>query len=353
MEVNMIDLKSFMVNDTFFGARNSHDGFRSMFGEIFAPNEYERLFILKGGPGTGKSTLLRGLVSFANEVGINASAVLCSSDVTSLDGVILEHKGKRIAVIDGTAPHTQDPAYPGAIDEIVNLGDGFDNSLLVKRKEEILLYSKEKSKGYKKAYRTLFAAKAVFECIWNELRFSGFYNEAEKLAKQILKEANIGSGSPKRCSGLYSAFGKSGQYRLPPTKEKRVSNIFGNEILCAIVLDEIKRRCERKDIQATRYPTALDDRIAERVYVGDCVIIFGKDAEQKFELGDYCADEYCTNFSVLYSQYTALLDIAKSHFSSAAAAHLMLEKIYSSGIDFSNNDKVYRCLCDRIYDILI
>ena len=44
----------------------------------------------------------------------------CSSDDHSLDGIVMSKHG--IGIVDGTAPHVIDAAYPGAVDEVLNLG---------------------------------------------------------------------------------------------------------------------------------------------------------------------------------------------------------------------------------------
>ena len=49
----------FGYDRAYFGAANGYSGFRSQFGEIFNSHNMEKLYILKGGPGTGKSTLLK------------------------------------------------------------------------------------------------------------------------------------------------------------------------------------------------------------------------------------------------------------------------------------------------------
>ena len=353
MEVYMIDLKSFTVNDVFFGARNSHDGFKSMFGEIFSPRDYDKLFILKGGPGTGKSTLLRGLVSFANEAYIDARAVLCSSDVSSLDGVILKKNGKKIAVIDGTAPHMQDPSYPGAIDEIINLGDGFNNRLLESRREEILHYSEEKSKRYKEAYRALNTAKSIFDYIWNGILNSPFYSEAENIAKTILDGIEISKIGSFFANGIYSAFGKNGHYSLPVAKDKIAVNLSGDGLLCSMVLRAIKRHCDKKGIDARLYPDALDDRIAERVCISNTVITYNSGFDNSLALGDYNGEDFLHGFALLQSHYTSLLELAQKSFEAAASAHFSLEKIYSGAVDFKNNDKIFTELCQRTRNILI
>ncbi len=349
----MIELKSFSVSDTFFGARNSHNGFISMFDDIFAPQKYERLFILKGGPGTGKSTLLRGVVSSANGVGIDATAVLCSSDVSSLDGVILKHKGKRVAIIDGTAPHTQDPIYPGAIDEIVNLGEGFDNRRLESEKASVLALSGQKSKSYGEAYRALRAAKGIFDYIWYILSHSGLYHEADSIAKQIISTLDTSKSDTDYAHGIYSAFGKNGDYRLPIEREKNAVNLCGDELLCGLILDAIKRHCSLSGIRAISYPHALDDRITERIRVGDTIIIYNSKSIEGIDVGDYAPDKHLPDYSALRMQYSSLLNIAAKHFFEASEAHRLLEKIYSASIDFSNNDMIFKALRERIYDILL
>ncbi|MBQ2794240.1 MAG: hypothetical protein IKL79_04145 [Clostridia bacterium] len=349
----MIELKSFKVCDTFFGARNSHDGFKSMFGVLFAPEKYDKLFILKGGPGTGKSTLLRGAVSFANEMGIDASAVLCSSDVSSLDGVILSRGGKSVAIIDGTAPHTKDPVFPGAIDEIVNLGDGFDIKYLEGRKSEIVSRSRKKSAAYSSAYRTLFAAKGIFDYIWDKLLHSEFYNEAELIADEIASRLDINGNNTKTAHVLYSAFGKGGEYTLPVQAERTLVNLEGEELLCALILDAVKRRCDERRIVSTRYPSALDDRLAERVVIGNTVVSYNKKRTDGVSIGEYQCEKYCPHFSLLYSHYKSMLKLAGESFSEAASEHFALEKIYTAAVDFSSNDKIYATLCQRICDIML
>ena len=43
----------------YFAAANTYKGFESFFDEIFNTEKLERIYILKGGPGAGKSTLMQ------------------------------------------------------------------------------------------------------------------------------------------------------------------------------------------------------------------------------------------------------------------------------------------------------
>lgn len=114
-------------NLKYFLAANSCEGFYSVFDKAYLPDGEWRCFIIKGGPGTGKSSFMKKIADYAEKAGIKTLRCPCSSDPDSLDAVILPQK-KRI-IMDGTAPHTVDPSYPGVCEKILNFGefwnDGF------------------------------------------------------------------------------------------------------------------------------------------------------------------------------------------------------------------------------------
>ena len=49
----------------FFAAANTEEGFYSIFESVFPPSALDKIFIIKGGPGTGKSTLMRQIAEYA------------------------------------------------------------------------------------------------------------------------------------------------------------------------------------------------------------------------------------------------------------------------------------------------
>ena len=44
--------------DGLFAASNSSSGFKSYYHEIFDKREHKRIYVIKGGPGTGKSRFM-------------------------------------------------------------------------------------------------------------------------------------------------------------------------------------------------------------------------------------------------------------------------------------------------------
>ena len=86
----------------FLGA-NAPTGFYSLYDHLIPPERARAVYILKGGPGCGKSTLMRKIGAWAEEAGLDTEYILCSGDPDSLDAVILPTLA--VAIVDGTAPH--------------------------------------------------------------------------------------------------------------------------------------------------------------------------------------------------------------------------------------------------------
>ncbi len=145
----------------FYLGANSAAGFVSLFSELYNENSRNAV-ILKGGPGTGKSTLMKKIAAAAAERGDDTVEYIhCSSDPDSLDAVIFDD-GK-CCIADGTAPHTLDPKWPGAVDQIINLGDCWDKAKLVENKEKIVEICKRKTKLYEMAYKFIGTANIAMK----------------------------------------------------------------------------------------------------------------------------------------------------------------------------------------------
>ena len=84
--------------EKYFCAANTGEGFLSYYGELISAAE--RVFIIKGGPGTGKSRFLREVAKRAESKGERVVYYYCSSDPSSLDAVFI---GGKTLLLDGTA----------------------------------------------------------------------------------------------------------------------------------------------------------------------------------------------------------------------------------------------------------
>lgn len=169
----------------FFPGGNTPKGFFSYY-QYIVPPDANRIFVLKGGPGVGKSTFMRKIGQAFSLLGYDIEQHHCSSDNNSLDGVVVP--ALNIALIDGTAPHVVDPKYPGCVDEIINLGQFWDENKLVQNKAHIISIAQDISNFFAKAYRYLKAAKAVYDD-WEAINQNIFSPmEANAYAKKLLNE---------------------------------------------------------------------------------------------------------------------------------------------------------------------
>ena len=144
-----------------FPGGNTSKGFFSFYNYIISQEEAKRIFILKGGPGVGKSTFMKKTAGEMLERGYDVEYMHCSSDNSSLDGVVVPRIG--IAMIDGTAPHVVDPKNPGVVDEIIHLGDFWNEAGMREHRQGVIKVNGEVGRIFARAYRYLKAAWQIYD----------------------------------------------------------------------------------------------------------------------------------------------------------------------------------------------
>lgn len=164
--------------DFFLGALGPSGGFRGYFDSLAAQPDLW-LYLIKAGPGCGKSTLMANL---ARQSAGPVERIHCSSDPDSLDGVIFS--SPRAAVLDATAPHTLDPAYPGAKETVVSLFGTLDPQKLYDNRAEIIQLFDTCGKLQKSAGRCLASASLLLR--EQQLAAAGCLDR-EKLEQYVLR----------------------------------------------------------------------------------------------------------------------------------------------------------------------
>ncbi len=140
-----------------FSGSNTAEGFYGYFEDL--QKAADRTVIIKGGPGVGKSTLMKKVGTFFEEKGLNICYYHCSGDPDSVDAVWV--KEKKYLMLDGTSPHIVDPVRPGARDGILNLGVCLHEQKLAEQQQEIDALFIDISRTFLRAYRYLKAAAAM------------------------------------------------------------------------------------------------------------------------------------------------------------------------------------------------
>ena len=118
----------------FFLGTTTPAGFKGYF-EPLRREPGMQMYLIKSGPGCGKSTLMKRLAVKAEQKGEPIQRIHCASDPDSLDGVIF--LDKRAAIVDATAPHVMEPDAPGAEEQVVSLYHTLDADALHAHTDEV------------------------------------------------------------------------------------------------------------------------------------------------------------------------------------------------------------------------
>ncbi len=152
-------MNSFGKSTHYYLGANSGEGFVSRFDELDCMLGLSKKIIIKGGPGTGKSRMIKRVAEHYEQMGKSVEYIHCSSDPSSLDGIIVDELG--ICIADGTAPHILDAELPGIRDSIVNTGDFWDEKVLSDQAEAVRDIQKRIKHEYNSVYRALKGAERL------------------------------------------------------------------------------------------------------------------------------------------------------------------------------------------------
>ncbi len=227
----------------FFLGANSKNGFCSKYHELIDLKEAKRVFIIKGSPGCGKSTLMRKVSARLDTDTLN---IYCSSDPDSLDAVIFPKLG--VALVDGTSPHVVEPTYPLAVEEYINLSAFLKQDEVAKRRDSIIETTDRYKRQFSRAYRLISCAGILQEDI-KTLAEDGFDKaRLTKKAKGIVSRELHATGHRGVKKGRFlSAISPKGYITLYDTVKAMSDRIvalhdtygIGETLLSAISADAV------------------------------------------------------------------------------------------------------------------
>jgi len=350
-----------------FPGNNTPRGFFSYYDYII-PKDATRVFVIKGGPGVGKSTFMTSIARDMVELGYDVEIHHCSSDNNSIDGVVFPAIG--IGIIDGTFPHVVDPKVPGAVDEIVWLGEFWDEESVRSKKEEILQAQKASDSVFKRAYRFLKAAQIVYED-WESVYMEAMdFGKANMIAAQIIKE-NFGSirVSPKpgfQRRLFASAITPDGMVNYLNTIVARCEKRYviagypgtGKSFL----LEKVAKATLERGFFVETYHCPLHPEKVEHVIVPDLKLALTKSIEPHTYVPvetDIIVDmNQCLNDDIVEKHYPyivraqeefrRLFDSAIHYIGQAKQYHDAMEACYAPYMDFAGIDQLREKILSKI-----
>jgi hypothetical protein len=339
----------------YFAASNTCNGFRSLFEEAF--EKCERIFILKGSSGCGKSTFMRRVAGRAEQLGFTTDIIRCSSDPDSFDGVIIH--GLDIAVADGTSPHVMDVKYPCVRESIINLGEFWDEQKILPHKDEIISLTDKKSVHYKNAYRCLSAIgntedikrKTVLRSVLTEISDESVFSIAEK--------AFDGVGEEKRL--FASAFTSNGIKVLPAFgRVKRLCRVSGYASF--YLLNSLYGIARERGVGMNVSLGVPDPNIPDSLYfpATDTLVTLLQnppcdsfDEEKNISCAKFTSADILSSCRVrlrgLDRIIAELSNEAKTELGIAKETHNKIESIYINAMDFDRLDEYTYSFMRRIF----
>ncbi len=342
-----------------FAGNNTSVGFYSYFNYTFNPEEANHIYILKGGPGVGKSSFMKKIGTRMMKKGYDVEYIHCSSDNDSLDGILISKL--KIAFVDGTAPHTIDPKIPGAVDEIINLGTFLDNKKLEENRQEIMLITKKKSNIYKSAYRYLECAGLISEeiqSIYDEVtNYNKFWNLCKEVSSKFFSNSlqDDEYPSPGKINKLFSeAYTANGyiQYTESLCKDKKVWAINGkNKNASAKLLNFIADEAMERGYDVEGYYDPLTPDKLQHIFVPqlEAMIVTSEDSSRQ-KYNAVINLNHIINYKKIKDQeelenniqlYELLINLALIKLSETKQEHERLEAYYVKSMDFKGVDKFF------------
>jgi len=345
----------------YFAASNSCRGFVSYYPICFGlENGVEKLYIIKGGPGTGKSRFMRDVAEYASARGADVIYYYCSSDPASLDGIILTTRDRRVALVDGTPPHVCEPTIPGVQEELVNLGAFWNTDQLDQNARAIRRLCQEKSAAYARAYRYLAACGEMQAVADERMSVCVMQDKIGALAERLLRDQPTGERAVE-IPALRRAMGMTGESRFDTFEQeaKRVvllSDYYGIASRLTAALRE-RSRARRLRVLVSHDPIC-PEKIDGLFYpdTGLCIIV--NEGEPTEEPARVISMRLYVDANALRAaradvrETLRLADQLKAgaikSLLRAADSHFALEKIYSAAMDFSAKEAYTALFCRAV-----
>ncbi len=341
----------------FFLGANSETGFVSYFKELQEQESSMQLFILKGGPGSGKSTLMKRVLKFAEEKGHILEVIPCASDPNSLDAFI--DYTVNFAMMDGTAPHTEDPSLPGVRHHILNLGDLWDSGKLLEKDGIIEKLSEDVSCCHSGAGAYVKAACALLK---ENRRYAKSHIDTNKVRSfsediaKMLKGGKQGKTTKRLLSAVSVGEIKVLKSALPYFADKVyvICDRFG--AASDYIMKSVSFLAKQKGENQIYCPCSImPDKCDHLIFPDSRIAIVTGNGFFDFE-SDYKEDSFYRTFGLeedmikREEEAAKLLSIGASLVKKAKDIHDDLEDCYKGAMDFSKTDGLFEGIISKFYN---
>jgi len=349
------------IRRMFFGG-NTADGFYSFHDNVIG-QKGNKLFILKGMPGGGKSSLMKKIGAYFIEKGYNLEFHHCPSDPESIDSILITEL--RVAIADGTAPHIMDPVYPGLKEKIIDLAQFIDENKLKESEDKIIKAKQENKKAYNRAFSYLRASKNIYELIVENnskgVDFQKLNKKTLRLIDEIFSKKQVKDKALlfKERHGFSTANSPVGFVDYTDTLLEDIDTIYfiNGEIGTgkSTLMKRIAEECRIRDYSIEIYHNSTFPEKIETLIIKDlntCITSNSKGTRFPhifIDLNEYF--DYEIKNKADYEIYELLYKKGIECLSEARKNHYILEKVYIPTIDYSKIDEIRENMIEEILEL--
>lgn len=354
----------------YYAGGNTARGFHSLYESSL--QDVNKLFILKGGPGTGKSTMMKRIGNAFTEQGFDVEYLHCPSDNGAIDGVKIP--AIKAGIINGTAPNVIEPKAPGAVEEYVNLGLAWDSSKLAPQKERIIGLSNKINATFQKAYSTFSEALRVHD-EWEKIYIENMdFEKANQFTSQLIEELFGQQRGSKDALVRHRFLGAA----TPNGAVDFVQNLTGetpNRYFIkgrpgsgkSTLLKKLVAHAEARGFEVEVYHCGFDPNGLDMVIVRELGFsIFDSTAPHEYfpsREGDEIIDmyehlitpgtdeKYRDEIAEISGRYKEKMKQAIGFLAEAKALHDDLEAIYVPAMDFEKLDQITQEIKDKLLQL--
>lgn len=343
----------------YYAEGNTAKGFYSLYESNL--QGLDKVFILKGGPGMGKSTLMKAIAKEWLEKGYDIEILNCSRDNNSIDGVIIPKL--KAAIVNGNEPRTIEAKLPGIIEEYVDMSAALNSAMLKEHKDEMIKLKEKIEESYKLAYSKFNEGLRIHD-EWEKIYIANmsfpkanavtaelvdkFFGKTKLNKKATVKHRFFGAATPKGAMDfipeITEEIGKRYFVKGRPGTGK------------SSMLKKIAAVAEERGFDVEVYHCGFDPNSLDMLLFRELdFVIFdstspheyypGKDSDEIIDMYELTVnpgtdEKYAAELEDIVKRYKRRIREGTAALAEAKVLHDKLEEYYTSAIDFSKVDEI-------------
>ncbi len=344
-----------------FTSSNTSRGFHTFIPELL--EGLRHIFVLKGAPGSGKSSCIRYIGESVSDQGYEIEFWISAMDPMNPEGVYIPQM--EAAVVNGSLPLVIEPKYPGITDTTINFSDCLDKQALKNYGQEIMGLFDSKEQQNQRAVFILGEAVQIKEQM---IKTAAEHRNSSKIEALINRlEERIFKYVPAERHYYASTFTAEGSVNYIDEISSRCKTRYlftGPEGSGqAEIISELAQRARKTGNSVDYYHCGLEPEHLHMVIIGALSLalidagemnISIRAGDMVIKMEDYLYESDWLN-EMMYSptrrEYEALLREAQTELENAHKSLKSLKRYYSAAMDFNQLEQIRQEICGQILSL--